>query len=181
MISRWRSLRADDSGMTLVELLIGMILLSMVSALVAAAAVSASAQVRHTSNETQGLDDTKKVVERLGRDIRDARSVALGADAHHLVLWIDYNSDYIQQPLETITWQLVADSTSPGHYDVVRSTGAGQSTVEATTLISNLAFTYDAAAPATRLVNTTMTYNPILNLTASSRQVTFSERLRNVA
>lgn len=175
-----RRFRRDDAGVTLVELLVSMALIGVVGLLVTTATITTHRVVRHTDDESQGLSDAKVVSERLGRDLRDARGIASGADAHHLVLWIDFNSDYIQQSNETITWQLQPNASSPGHYDVIRTVQGQTQVVEARTLISDIAFTYSPAAPATNLVTTSMTYDALLGQGATTRVVTFSTRLRNV-
>lgn len=185
-------LRADDSGLTLIEVLITAVLMGIVSSIMTAAAITTLKSLHHVDDEAQGQTDVRTVTERLTRDIRDARSVAAGADSGHLVLWIDYNSDYIQQANETITWQLGSTLVN-GHYPIVRSvcqtlsTGAnptctaqGTSTTQGRTLIDNAVFTYDATAPATKLVTSTLKYNAILGQAASDRSVTFATRLRNI-
>jgi hypothetical protein len=136
--------------------------------------------LRHNEDESQGLADVRKVVERLGRDIRDARGVAAGADASHLVLWIDYNSDYKQSSAETVTWQL-RPARSAGHYEVIRQVGGSREIVEATYLVSAIAFSYDKPAPNTRLVTAAMTYDAVIGGAATQRTSSFSARLRNVS
>jgi prepilin-type N-terminal cleavage/methylation domain-containing protein len=172
--------RNGDDGVTLVELLVTMALMGVVALLVTAATISTHRVVRQTDDESQGLSDAKVVSERLSRDLRDARGIAAGADAHHLVIWIDFNSDYIQQSNETISWQLQSNPGNNGHYDVIRTVQGQQEVVEARTLISDIAFSYSPAPPATNLVTTSMTYDAILGHGATTRTVTFSTRLRNV-
>src|SRR5436305_908383 len=97
--------RRDDAGVTLVETLVAIILISVVSTIVTKAVVDSHKLVRITNDQTQGLTDVRIATERLSRDVRDARSVlcnptgtpaALTGDTsctYHLQLWIDYNSD----------------------------------------------------------------------------------------
>ena len=170
----------NERGLTLVELLVTMGLMAVISLVVTTALITTNQVVRHTDDENQGLADAKVVAERLGRDLRDARGIASGADAHHLVIWIDANSDYIQQSSETVTWQLQADAGSTGHYDVIRTVQGASQVVEARTLINDIAFVYSPNPPDAQLVTTTMTYDALLGGSAKSRQVTFSTRLRNV-
>src|SRR3954452_10703254 len=170
----------NERGVTLVELLVTMGLMAVISLVITTAIITTNQVVRHTDDENRGLADAKVVAERLGRDLRDARGIATGADAHHLVIWIDANSDYIQQASETVTWQLQADVGSPGHFDVIRTVQGQPQVVEARTLINDLAFGYSPNPPNVQLVTTTMTYDALLDRSATSRQVTFSTRLRNV-
>jgi prepilin-type N-terminal cleavage/methylation domain-containing protein len=189
--------RAGDAGVTLVELLVVMVLLGVVSTMITSAYITTQRNVRHADDEAQGLSDVRKVVERLGRDVRAARSIAVGADANQLVLWIDYNSDYIQTMAETVTWELSA-SAEPGHYDVLRSVPGGAEYRQATTLVNDIAFNYSASADTSgsgiplamplsaddtarvRIVTTEMTYDALLSGGSSERTVTFASRLRNV-
>lgn len=136
----------------------------------------------------------RKVVERLGRDVRQARSVDNGASANHLVMWIDSNSDYIKQPSEVVTWQLQADASDPGHFDVLRTAAGGTTYRQATTLVSNIAFCYKRNESAgcmpmplsaadvqnVRVVHTSMKYDPLLARGAQERGLSFATRLRNV-
>lgn len=196
-------LRSED-GMTLPELLISMVLMGAVAAFVSGGLISAHKIFRSTDDQTQGLQDARVASERLGRDIRDSRAVLCnpaGTPAalvtsdpgcqYHLQLWIDYNSNYKQEPAETVTWQLrLRPGGGPVYYDLVRSVGGAAEIVEARTIIEQIAFTYDytpgATQPApgaahTTTVHTNMKYDAKRSTGTSSRTVTFSGRLRNVS
>jgi prepilin-type N-terminal cleavage/methylation domain-containing protein len=190
-----------DRGITLVEVLVVIVLLGIIGTLCSAAVVSSHKIVRITDDQTQGLADVRIAAERLGRDIRNARSVVCNpsgtpaalaaadpACSYHLQLWIDYNSDYAQEPDETVTWRL-DPSGRPGQFDLVRAVGAS-SGVEARTVVTQLAFGYDlqpqAASPGpgvrgTELVNVNMIYDAITAYGTSNKSVAFTGRLRNVA
>lgn len=184
MSRRW--VPREDRGTTLVELLVSMVLMAVVSGVVMTAVMNTHRVFRSDDDEAQGLADVKTVVERLGRDIRDARGVDTGATNSQLTLWIDSNSNYRRENNEVVTWQILDVSGSTctvvGHCNVVRSVQGGASVVEARTLISNFAFAYDIAAPATRLVTVTMQYDAVRGRYGTgNRTVTFQDRLRNVA
>lgn len=194
-------LRAGDRGISLVEVLVVMLLLGTVGSVTLRAVVDTHKVVRITDDQTQGLSDVKLAAERLGRDIRDARSVLCNpagtpsalatADPscqYHLQLWVDYNSDYSQQAAETVTWQLAA-SSRPGQFDLVRTVD-GASVVQARTIVTQVAFTYDrmpgSTAPApgaqtTELVKVNMTYDAVVKYGTTSKAVAFTGRLRNVS
>jgi prepilin-type N-terminal cleavage/methylation domain-containing protein len=171
--------RHDDDGLTLVELLVTMVLLAVVLSM-AMVAFRATADVyTATDDDATGLADARKVSERMGRDIRNARGVDTGATASKLVVWIDTNSDYRRQANESVTWLLQA--TGDGvHYDVIRKQGTSVEKVEARSLVSEIAFTYDVAAPDTKVVQTLVTYDANVGQGASARTLYFAERLRNV-
>jgi prepilin-type N-terminal cleavage/methylation domain-containing protein len=198
-----KSLDRRTEGFTLVELLVAMILMSFIGLLVTSAVLITQKDLRRTDDESRGLADMRAAGERLARDIRDARGVTISTDpsytatASQITIWIDYNSDYVQQTGETITWRLQA--ATGGHYNLVRQVKAGSSRVQARTLVSNLAFGYclsggtcttSPVAPADQydLVSVDMTYDAVVNAAnpnaakaAGSRHVVFQTRLRNVA
>lgn len=189
----------DDSGMTLIEVLVVVILLGVIGTLTTRAIIDSNKLVRAVNDQTQGLSDVRVATERLIRDVRDARSVlcnpagtpaALLPDtpcAYHLQLWIDYNSDYVQTADETVTWNL-RSSSSPGQYDLIRTVN-GSTQVEARTIVNNVAFTYDVAPGATApgpgavhttAVNVNMLYDSVTNSGTSTKTVSVTGRLRNV-
>lgn len=184
----------DDCGTSLVEVLVTAILLAVISGLTLFAFISGQTVVRNSDDESIGLTDVRTVIERMGRDIRDARAVICLPDTTvnaagdtactaHLNLWIDSNSNYSLDSGETIEWKLVSDGE---HFDVIRknvNTGAVQT--EATTLVVQFAFSYDVAPTTSAttsvatLVKTAMTYDARVGSGVKSRTVEFSDRLRN--
>lgn len=192
--------REDSRGITLVETLVVMLILGVVGSVTTAALVSTHEQHRLVDDESRGLADVRVVVERLGRDVRQARSIDAGATGAKLVLWIDYNSDYIRDPVsqpdEIVTWQLQAQGAGSTRYNVLRQTSGGVSRVEARTLVSDIAFHYyptaggsEMVVPSTGLtasdasaatvVTAELKYDA-MNGAGAFRVTTFTERLRNV-
>ena len=188
-----------EEGLTLIELLVTMILLAVVSSLVVGAVIQAGRVLTHTDDEATGLADAKVILDRLGRDIREARAAvcdggladpsdSTSADptcTRHLQLWVDANSDYIQQPTEVITWRLQNDPDGI-HRDVYRvvGTGAGGTPVtsrkQASSLIVNALFAYDTGSAATaRQVDLSLTYDSIVGRGSAARDAHLSARLRN--
>ncbi|MFZ0325628.1 MAG: prepilin-type N-terminal cleavage/methylation domain-containing protein [Actinomycetes bacterium] len=198
--------RAGDQGLTLVELLVAITLLAVISAISTAALVSAHNEFRASQDEAAGLTDTQTVVERLGRDIRDARGVDPGATQGTLSLWIDNNSDYIRnaatQPDEIVTWSLASKGSGSTQYNTLRNTAGGTAVVQSRTLVSNLAFCYRVSAPPldpsdtttgclttplsasdaalVKYVTVKLQYDATVGSGTTARTATFSERLRNV-
>jgi len=186
--------KGDDAGVTLVETLVAMVLTMVVGGIVLAATVSTHKSLRVSDDETRGQEDVAVVVDRLARDIRDARGVVCDGAADdptcitHLQLWSDYNSNYKQDTGETISWKL-RKAADGEHYDMLRTTDTGASQVEARTIVRNVAFTYDvpptASQPApgettTKTVTVTMYYDAMTSSGSATRTVTFATMLRNV-
>lgn len=188
---------AGDSGLTLIELLVTMILLGVISSLVVTAVSQAGRIVTHTEDEDTGLQDAKVILDRVGRDIRESRGVVCdGAVSDpgclsHLQLWVDANSNYTQEPTEVITWQLQLNPDGV-HSDVFRTvgTGAGGSPVtsrlQASSLIVAAIFTYTDADGNTGIpvgdasqVEIKLEYDSMINRGSGTRAVEFSASLRN--
>lgn len=188
-----------DDGMTLIETLVTMFLLAIVSSLVLGAVIQSSQILIRTDDENKGLQDAKVILDRLGRDVRESRGVvcdggladptdAASADpgcAAHLQLWVDANSDYLEQPTEIITWRL-QNNPDGEHFDVfrVQGTGAGGTAVvqhrQASSLIVRIAFTYDDAQfDRVQEVRLGMTYDAVVGRGSDVRQVATTARLRN--
>ena len=202
--------RHDDSGVTLVEVIISTVLMSVVVAAIASAMHSGRRVFTLADDEATGVIDIRAAVERLGRDVRNARALDAGATSSTLALWIDANSDYQRQADEVVTWTIVANGS---HFDVRRQVGSGTALTQASTVVSAIAFCYrtgssdptadplqgcingSASAPYTlttgaltaaqaksaRFITTIMTYDPRVSNGTNQRTVTFSERMRNVA
>ena len=198
---RWGERTRSDDGVTLVETLVVMVLMTIIGTILLVAVVDSNKLARATNDQTQGLTDMRIATERLTRDIRDARSVlcnpsgttaALVSDTtctYHLQLWSDYNSDYVQQTSETVTWHLRAGA-SAGQYDLVRQVSGQSEIVEARTIVKNVAFTYDllpgAVTPApgdphTTTVGVDMFYDAFLKSGTTTKTVSVTARLRNVS
>lgn len=186
----------DERGVTLVELLVAMFLMSIVSALVVVGVAQFSRVLIHNDDENRGLQDAKVIMERLSRDVREARAVVCNDPStqtspprcsNHLQLWIDNNSDYVEQPSEVVTWT-VAPSTDGSHFDVLRTVGSGSgatTTVEATSLIVGAIFTYCNSTTCgvqpeqATVVNIDLTYDAIVGMGTLPRHAEFSAMIRN--
>jgi prepilin-type N-terminal cleavage/methylation domain-containing protein len=192
---------ADERGMTLVEVLITMILMGVVGTMVVGAVVQASRGLVHVDDENSGLQDAKVILDRMGRDVREARGVVCDggladpsdvstADPNctaHLQLWIDTNSDYVQQSSEVVTWRLERNPDGL-HFDVWRITGTGASAVrqrQASTLIVNNVYKYqdqfqhDTSPATAEVVNIALSYDAIAGRGAKTRHAALTVRLRN--
>jgi prepilin-type N-terminal cleavage/methylation domain-containing protein len=181
----------DQKGFSLVELLMAMALTLVLSLIMVTSLVSSNKLFRKTRNESVGQTDVRTTIERLGRDIRNARSLDAGASASQLVLWVDSNSDYKKQPTEIVTWALVPGTA--GHFDVSRTVN-GATTRTARFVISILAFGYRTNSAGTALVapltapqaatvtyiSSDIQYAADAGSSLAGRHTLFSERLRNV-
>lgn len=185
-----------EPGVTLFELMLSLLMLSFVMAIAFSFLTGSDTVLGNVVDTTAGQRDITLVTDRLTRDLRAARGVDASATNHSLTIWIDYDSNYIQSPAETITWTLTPGSTA-GKYDAIRSTGAGSSQVLGSTLVDNVVFSYTSGAsdplsatpttlnPSTdassiEVVGITLTYDAITNGYATPKTIQLAVRLRNV-
>ena len=205
---------SDQRGMTLIELLVAMTLLGVVSTLVVVGVSSAVRVLTQADDENRGLQDAKVILDRLSRDIREARGVVCDAplpgpgdpvvDAQglpvrcpdYVQLWIDDDSDYLEDAAEVVTWEL-SENDDGVHFDVWRCRGAlggdpcdGEAIgverrLQASALIVRTLFNYaDAAGSAVEpedatLVGLKMDYDAIVGAGVDVKQASVSARLRN--
>ena len=185
----------EDRGVNLVELSVTIMLIGVVSALLLGGVIQANRVLTLSDDSNRGLFDAKTVLDRLALDIRQARGVVCdgglaqlddpnSADPNcrsHLQLWIDYDSDYAQDPSEIVTWRL-ARSVDGEHFDVIRYQGVNDTKgqVEATSLIVRTLFTYDSMPPQkAQEVTLQMQYDAVVGRGSEIKTATVSTRLRN--
>jgi prepilin-type N-terminal cleavage/methylation domain-containing protein len=204
----------DERGMTVIELLVAMVLLGIVSTLVVAGVQSAVRVLTQADDENRGLQDAKVILDRLSRDIRQARGVVCDAPApspgdpvldgsglpvrcpDYVQLWIDDDSDYLEDPDEVVTWELSANEDGV-HFDVWRCRGSlgsdpcdasaigAERKLQASALIVRTLFNYaDADGNPVQpedatLVRLRMDYDAIVGMGVDVKQASVSARLRN--
>lgn len=204
----------DTRGMTLIELLVAMTLLGVVSSLVVVGVRDAVRVLTHSDDENRGLQDAKVILDRLSRDIREARGVVCDdpdpepgdpvVDLNglptrcpdYVQLWIDDDSDYLEDTAEVVTWQLSPNGDGI-HFDVWRCRGSlgvdpcdGEVTgvekrLQASALIVRTLFNYADASGApvepedATLVRLKMDYDAIVGRGVNVKQASVSVRLRN--
>lgn len=188
---KWRS----ESGLTLVEMLVTTALVGVASALMLAGVRDVNRVLTYTDDDNRGLFDAKVVLDRIARDVRQGRSIVCDGglaqldDASsvdpdcrsHLQVWVDYDSDYAEDPNEIVTWRL-ARSVDGEHFDVIRYEGVADTTgrTQATSLIVRTLFVYDTTPPANaRSVTLQMQYDAIIGRGTDLKNATVSVRLRN--
>lgn len=82
MMTRMRAirLRRDERGLSALELLIGITLLSVMSAASMAMLISTQNRVRYTTKATESLDGARTTISRVEREIRDGARIYEDAD-----------------------------------------------------------------------------------------------------
>lgn len=174
--------RGDERGVSLVELLIVTLIIGVIGTITFWAFTSGLNTLARADDDSRGQADATILTERLGRDLRAARGVSAGSNQSQLEIWIDSNADYVQTPVETITWKAVPATGDPGHYVLRRSDGTATGADVGTTLVSDVAFAYDIPSDVERssTVTVTITFDAIVDAYIKEKRVTFEVRLRNV-
>ncbi|MEW6581901.1 MAG: prepilin-type N-terminal cleavage/methylation domain-containing protein [Actinomycetota bacterium] len=170
-----------QSGFTLVELLVVVLMAGILGAMALVTFTSGSEALGRADDDSRGQQDLRIVSERLSRDVRAARGVDAGSTGTSLTIWIDADANYRKSPAETITWSLSTNPDDPKHFNVQRSTGAGDTATVGQALVSGIAFAYDASdVTQSRVITVTMTYDAIVDAYLTQKQVTYKVRMRNV-
>jgi Tfp pilus assembly protein PilW len=185
-----RSLRQQvrgDDGVSLAEMMVAIFLTALIGLIVMQAFIASSKGARHVSDDATVQQQQQTTVERISRDLREARGIDSTSNAVKVVIWVDGNSDYAREVGETVTWTL---QVAGGQCQLVRSTDAGASKVISTTIANTgcgSAFIYyDGTGSVAANTSTTTRVDVSLsfrspNSSAAARQSQFSLRMRNVA
>lgn len=182
--------RREESGVSLVELLVAISLLAVVASATLSVVVTTSRSQNRTANLGQVMSDARTSLDRMRKEVRGARRI-YGSDAPSsgnesdqdtLSFWIDDNDDDIQQVSEQITYQLV-ELTASGRYEIVRFTHDDPSRTRsmAKTLVNDDPFSYDVAPPETRVLELDMDFQVASGQTFEPLDIGGTVRLRNVA
>jgi len=174
-------MRADERGMTLAELLVGMGLASIVTLLMVGGVIVVNRTQRYTEEDSSTLAALRIAESRFARDLRQARRVLSISDTKKIRFWIDFNRDFLQDIGERVSWEL---EPIDGKAQLVRYTDAPTSepTVQVRNLVYSDVFTYvttDGSPGTATLVSITLTANAAPTGIAKDRSIITEVRLRN--
>lgn len=111
-----------EVGLTLPELLVAMSLAAVVTMLLLLAIVTISRSQRFTEQDSSTLASLRTAVDRVERDVRQARKIYTPASPASVAsVWVDADRDFEEDPEERIIWTL---ATSGGETTLTRTTGA---------------------------------------------------------
>ena len=91
--------RRRDHGFTMIELLVGMVLLGVIGALLLGSVLGAQKVVQDTQDNTDLIGDTRLAVERLVRELRQAGTIdavalpATPGEPTAITFWADFDND----------------------------------------------------------------------------------------
>ena len=98
----------DEGGMTLPELLVGMTLLGIVTAILLVGVLAVYRGQNLTEQDSDSLATLRVGLDRIEKELRQARKVYAGANDEEISFWVDRDRDNQQDPVERVHWT-VAD------------------------------------------------------------------------
>jgi Tfp pilus assembly protein PilW len=110
MMRRSRRHRDGETGMTLVELLVVVLLTGIIAAVMVAAFIVTTRSDRQTGQDAQSLANLRIATDRIEKDLRQARRVYMDSNATRLRIWVDSDRDNQQDLAERITFSLTTDN-----------------------------------------------------------------------
>jgi hypothetical protein len=131
----------EDSGVTLVELAVGLLIAAVMSTLMISWIFSiAAADDLHLADD-EAVQDLRNAKDEITRELRRATELsAISNDS--LTIWIDQDRDGAMTADEVVTWTFEPDG------ELVRSLGDGATSVRLTDVsLSGSGFSYDASVP----------------------------------
>ena len=175
--------RNDESGFTLVELLVTVVLLGIIAGGTASAMVTVQRSNQYQAQLREAAVEARVVFERIRKELRAARRIEV-ANPDAMRFWLDGNFDGIVQTDEQITYQVVQVGSSPDRFEVLRydgTTGVSGADVLARTLRNATPFSYDAVVPGDVTVTTfDFVYDVLTSRGPTAQQFETTVRLRNV-
>ena len=158
-IRRFRALRRGDDGISLVELLVAMFIVTIILVIVYGAAVVVMKTERYTGNDSQALGELRTAADRFSKELREGKRVYLGSSTTVIKFWVDSNRDNVQDAKERITWEIRDDGG--GKAKLVRYTDEAPSqVVPVASLFSfNSSFQYSPVPPGTSKVTISLSVN----------------------
>lgn len=202
----WRQLRSDQTGVTLVELLVVMAIMGVVGTAIMNVVISATRTQTKVVNLREVMDDARFSVDQIQKELRQARLVyaetTCGSDSSatctsssKLHFWVDSDQDNLQDVSEQIFYcvqEIGSITNSVGScvepdgskkYALARWTeaSASASVLAATLANSSEPFSFDVSPRETAVVTVSLDFDTLGARGPGSFDVGTTVRLRNVA
>ena len=168
----------DDSGISLVELLIAMFIVSIIGSILYGAFVSVLRTERFSGEDSHALAQLRIGTDRLSAELREGKRVYVNSTARLVRVWVDRNRDDRQDANERVTWEI--RDAGGGLGNLVRYTDANPSIQPQAGqfLFPNAAFSYDVPPPGTTTVKISLSVRSQTGI-AGTRTIEEQIRLRN--
>jgi type II secretory pathway pseudopilin PulG len=172
-----RRLGRSEEGFTLVETLVASTIALLIGSLLITTLVVAMRTEKYTAQDSEALVELRTAMDRLTKEVRQARQVYSASTGTSMQIWVDTDRDYHQDGSERITWALVIVGSEA---ELRRSSSGGSTHTVAVQLVPGTAFTYSPAPPSTSSVTVTLTADVQAGSHAAARTLETQVRLRNV-
>lgn len=173
-------LRTDERGVSLVDLLVGMLITSFVLAGVATTLVSAQRTEIFSDRDSQALAALRHGVQRLTTELRQARKIYPDSTTSRMRFWVDEDRDNQQDLAERIVWEVENTGSTA---TLTRSTDATSTELPVVSLIvPGTPFEYEPGDPSSTLVTLvriTLVADTDTDEDPESRTVRTEVRIRN--
>ena len=175
----------DERGLTLSELLVSVGLLSIVLLGIVLGSTFVYRGHTMTSQDSDTLDQLRVALDRVEREVRQARRVYVGSTSSYLQIWADFDRDNQQDLTERIVYQVTEQPSGSGRGQLTRTTMAAGAPVKilARDLVYTLGFAYFSYSPADPALATLVRFQFKADVDpgrfARERTVTTEVRLRN--
>jgi type II secretory pathway pseudopilin PulG len=173
-----RRIDRPEAGFTLVETLVATTIALLIGSLLVTTLVVAMRTEKYTAQDSEALIELRTAMDRLTKELRQARQVYGPSTGTSMEIWVDTDRDFHSDPSERITWALV---TVGSEAELRRSTSGGSTQTVALQLVPGTAFTYSPAPPSTSSVTVTLIADVQAGGHAAARTLQTQVRLRNVA
>lgn len=163
----------------MIELTVTMVVSGLLAVVLFTAIVGLQRSEEYTGQDSRALAELRVAVDRLSRELREARRVYASSDMS-IKFWRDDDRDNQQDPAERVTWSL-ATSGSGGR--LLRTTDATptEPSVVASEVVVSPAFTATPVPPDTARVDVVLHADVNQASAPSQRTVRTAIRLRNAA
>jgi type II secretory pathway pseudopilin PulG len=131
----------DERGVSLAELLVGMVLLAIVSTVLLNGAIQVFRASRVQSEDYDTLGALRNAVGFMEKELREGRRLRPGSTSQDLTIWVDHNRDYVEDDEEIVEY-LISDEDGDGTFELRRTTQAGTTRILARYLESSSHFQY---------------------------------------
>jgi prepilin-type N-terminal cleavage/methylation domain-containing protein len=175
-----RRLLADERGMTLPEVLIAMVITSVVTTVLLMGMVTVYRGHNFTQQDSASLGALRTSLDRFEKEVRQARVMYNDSTNKKVHVWVDYDRDNQQDPVEKILWQI--EDLGSNRAQLTRGTGVTAPVVVSRNLVFDAAaanFAYNAPIVEEATIISVQFVARAAGSLAGERTVTTRVRLRN--
>ncbi|MDQ3659966.1 MAG: prepilin-type N-terminal cleavage/methylation domain-containing protein [Actinomycetota bacterium] len=177
-----RRLLDDQRGLTLPEVLIAMVITGVVTSVLLMGTVSVYRGHNFTQQDSASLGALRTSLDRFEKEVRQARIMYNDSTDKLVHVWVDYDRDNQQDPVERILWEI--EDLGSNRAQLTRDTEGSDPVVVSRNLVFDAAaadFEYNNAVVEEASMITVQFVARAAGSLAGERTVTTRVRLRNAS